>query len=82
MPCDQIGKLLMVLVLIGLFRLPIFFSQYRSCELLLCSLKRLHVGIKMSNSWVSSHDQYWENKIDKQKRSITVSSLLYFLMGY
>ena len=25
-------------------------------------------------SWVSSHDPYWENKIDKRKRSIAVTS--------
>ena len=54
----------------------------RRFDPLSCSLKQawicLHAFILMNrtkdqNSWVSSHDLYWENKIYKRKRSILES---------
>ena len=68
-----------LVLLMDLFYLLIVFSQYRSCDkfgILLCSLTRLSAIVKMSTFerkintlLVSSHDLYWDRKIDKQKRS-------------
>ena len=49
----------------------IFFQKWalsRSHAVLLMKTTKVQI------SWVSSHDPYWENKIDKRKRSIAVTS--------
>jgi len=50
----------------------------RRFEPLSCSLERLHVSMKMSIlSWGSSHDLYWQNKIDKRKSSMYLTETFF-----
>ena len=54
------------------FRLSILFCQYRSCDDPQEAWNFVvHENVQLWKtifSWVSSHDLYWQNKIDKRKK--------------